>query len=251
MQKPYKNISDTNTAFGNLYSSCMEKGIITNYTKLYNQAMNLYDELQELYDDGFSILKKDPLDKEGRKGMVDAIADLIVFLYGIPHFLGYVYTEKQSNPVLKDILIDYKYKEDNSFYSHVIEDIKQLIDDIINAIHNKSNHTLIMKYVEELDSYLMTISDLYSVNIDKLIQKVTESNFSKLCKNQTELEATLKSYRDQGVDVYSGESPLSQPDGTPYYVVYSSKDQTVNGKVYREDKFLKNVNWFEPDISDI
>lgn len=251
MKRPYKNISDTNTAFGNQFSSAINKGVIVDYKKLYNQSMNLYDELEELNDDAFSILKDDPLSKKGRIEMVDAIADLIVFLYGVPHFLGYVYTEKQSNPTLKDILIGYKNEEKTNFYSHVVDDIKGIIDEIIKAISENKNHTTIMKKVEELDIYLMTLSDLYNVNVDLLIQKVTDSNFSKLCKNEEETNLTLDFYRNKGVEVYSGISPIKQEDGRPYFVVYSSKEQTVQGKVYRADKFLKCINWFEPDLSSI
>lgn len=251
MKKPYNNISDTNTAFGNKFCVAFDKGVILDYDKLYNQAMNLYDELEELNDDGFSILKDDPLSIVGRKGMVDALADLLVFLYGIPHFLGYNYKEKSSNSILKDILIGYKNTSQSTFYSHVIEDIKQLIDDIIKSITDKRNHTLIMINVEELDVYLMTLADLYNVNVDLLIQKVTDSNFSKLCKDKAETDSTLEFYRSKGVEVYSSESPIKQSNGKPFFVVYSSKEQTVQNKVYRAHKFLKCVNWFEPDLSDI
>lgn len=251
MNKPYQNISDTNTAFGNKFGSVLTKGVITDYDKIYNQSMNLYDELEELNDDGFSILKKDPLSKEGRLGMVDAIADLIVFLYGVPHFLGYVYTEKESNPILKDVIISYKNSDKEDFYSNVICDIKVIIDEIIICIKEKKNHSVIIKKVNELDIYLATLSDLYNINLELLIQKVTESNFSKLCKNEAEANLTLKFYRDKGVEVYSGESPIKQSDGTPFIVVYSSKEQTVQGKVYRADKFLKCINWFEPDLDTI
>lgn len=251
MNRPYKNISDTNTAFGNRFGSCLDKGVINNYDKLYNQGMNLYDEHQELHDDGFSILKDNPLSKEGRIGMVDAIADILVFLYGIPHFLGYHYEEQKSNETLKEILTNYETDGDKSFYEHVLEDTNQLIDEIMEPIKNKKNHSIIISKIKELDIYLHTLCDLYQIDVKNLIEKVTLSNMSKLCKNDKEVEDTMYFYTSKGVEVYSGKSPLLQEDGTPFYVVYSSKDQTVNDKVYRADKFLKCINWFEPDLSDI
>lgn len=251
MNKMYKNISDTNTAFGNVFGSCLDKGVIINYEKLNNQALNLYDEHQELYDDGFRILRDDPTSKKGRKGMVDAIADIIVFLYGIPHFLGYRYQEQEVNLKLKDILINYENEGDKSFYEQVLEDTKELIDGILEAINDKKNHSLIITRVKELDIYLHTLCDLYNIDMTKLIDKVTLSNMSKLCKNEQEVKDTIEFYTSKGVEVYSGISPLIQEDLTNFYVVYSSKDQTVQGKVYRADKFLKCVNWHEPDIEDI
>lgn len=251
MKSAYENISDTNTAFGNLYGSCVENGVITNYDKLYNQAMNLYDEHEELYEDGFSILRNDPESKVGRNGMVDAIADIIVFLYGLPHFLGYKYREQDVSVGLKVVLINYEKNGEQSFYEQVLQDTKELIDDILDVINNKNKSSVIIERVQELDQYLQTLCDLYTIDITKLIDRVTLSNMSKLCKNDQEVEETLEFYRSKGVEVYSGESPLIQEDGTHFQVVYSSIDQTVQDKVYREDKFLKCVNWHEPVIDDI
>jgi hypothetical protein len=249
MNTAYKNISDTNTAFGNLFGSCMENGVITNYDKLYNQSLNLYDELDELRDDGFKLLKEGPeKQKEGRIGMVDAIGDLIVFLYGVPHFLGYKYLEKESSPELKDVLIGY---DKDVFYENVYDDIKAIINELIKTINDKRNYKAIMQAVQELDIYLATLCSLYSVDRTVLIHKITESNMSKLCSNETEVNQTLKFYRDKGVVVHDGPSPLKQADGSPYQVVYSSIDQNVGGKDYRANKFLKCVNWVEPDLSTI
>jgi len=248
MNKPYKNISDTNTAFGNAFGSCIRGGIITNYEKLQNQSANLYDELDELRDDGFELLKKDKFSKQGRQGMVDAIADLLVFLYGVPHFLGVNYVEKTANTIMIEGFGDLPADE---FYTTIYDDIKTLIDNLMTDIKNHSDEKVILKHVEELDVYLMSLCGFYKTDVDLLIQKVTDSNMSKLCLDQVDTEATLNFYRDKGVDVYSKESPLFQENGSPYYVVYSSKEQEVQGKVYRAHKFLKCVNWFEPDLSDI
>lgn len=247
MNTAYKNISDTNTAFGNLFGSCMSNGVITNYDKLYNQSLNLYDELDELRDDGFKLLIEGK-EKEGRIGMVDAIGDLIVFLYGVPHFIGYKYIEKDSSKELKDVLISYNK---DVFYVNVYDDIKAIINELIKTINEKRNYKVIMQAVQELDVYLATLCDLYSVDRTVLIHKITESNMSKLCANENEVQQTLKFYRDKGVVVHDGPSPLLQSNGLPYQVVYSSIDQNVGGKDYRANKFLKCVNWVEPDLSTI
>lgn len=249
MKTAYQNISDTNTAFGNLFGSCIEAGVITNYEKLYNQAVNLYDELDELRDDGFNLLKEGELSKiAGRIGMADAIGDLIVFLYGIPHFLGYKYLEKSSNENLKDVIISFKKDE---FYDHVYDDLKSLIDEIVSSIQNKKNYKVIMNNVQELDIYLATICSLYQIDRQLLIDLITKSNMSKLCANNEDVKNTMEFYQKKGVDVYYADSPLKKSDGTNFQVVYSSKEQEVEGKVYRAHKFLKCVNWFEPDLTYI
>lgn len=248
MNTPYKNISDTNTAFGNLFGSSVNGNTVTDYDKLYNQAKNLYDELDELRDDGFSLLIKNPSDREGRKEMVDAVADLLVFLYGLPHFLNVDYVEAKPNQHIIELLQDLEGEE---FYTSVYDDIKDRIDAIIESILDKSSIEEMMDEIVSLDSYLMSLAEFYNADVTSLIQKVTDSNMSKLCLNDEDTEATLNFYRNKGVDVYSNNSPLIQENGQPFQVVYSSCEQTVGGKVYRAHKFLKCVNWFEPDLYDI
>lgn len=255
MNSAFKNIADTNTAFGNLEKCCIG---ITNYEKLYNQAVNLYDELDELRDDGFALLIKDKNSAKGREEVVDAIGDLIVFLYGIPHFLGANYVES-INLASKEVYNDYqtfkmnirKHNEEDAFFTNVYNDIKVLIDTLVSGIQNKTDYHTVLADTQRIDTYLFALCEFYGINIKLSIDRITQSNMSKLCKDQDEAEATLKFYRDKGVDVYAKDSPLLQEDGSPYIVVYSSKEQTVGGKVYRAHKFLKCVNWFEPERSDL
>lgn len=249
MKSAFQNISEMNTAFGNLFGCCVKEGKVTDYKKLMNQSKNLYDELDELKDDGFSLLSINKNDKEGRRGMLDAIGDILVFLYGVPHFLGVNYqtSVEEKNKFLEKIN---GYTE-NEKYEAIYDDIKSLIDDIIASISSEKELTVIENASEELDAYIHALCEHYNINLTILIDRITLSNMSKLCASIDEQELTLKKYRDDGVDVYAKESPLKQEDGKPYYVVYSSKEQEVKGKVYRAHKFLKCVKFFEPDITDL
>lgn len=299
MKSAFQNISEMNTAFGNLFGSALTGDKITDYQKLLNQAKNLYDELDELRDDGFALLKHDINSVKGRQGMVDAIGDIIVFHYGLPHFLGVDYVtpvvehkEKAQDNNKNDQSVEVKIEkvfgelknclfniidiivgDENpitkrhkdylakieSYSSEVIDvkfekiynDVKLLIDDIISLIENKASISELKKAIEELDLYINALCKHYNINLTEMIEQITLSNMSKLCKDKEEEEATLNKYRSEGVEVYAKPSPLLQENGNPYLVVYSSKEQTVNGKVYRADKFLKCVNWFEPDLTKI
>lgn len=248
MNKPYKNISDTNTAFGNLFGSAVKNNVIVDYDKILNQSLNLYDELDELRDDSFKLLRVNEQDKKGRIELVDAIADLIVFSYGTIHFLGVDYTEMTSDSRIVEALSSIPKPQ---FYDIVYDDILKMIDVIIQKIKEKADVDSILKTIKDLDTYLMSLAAYYNVDMTLLIQRVTDSNLSKLCLNDADTKATLHFYEAKGVEVYSGVSPIKQTDGSPYYVVYSSKEQVVQDKVYRAHKFLKCINWYEPDLSDI
>jgi hypothetical protein len=256
MNNEFKNIADTNTAFGNLESSCVEIKI-KDYQKLHNQAANLYDELIELREDGFDILINDPASLKGRDGMIDAIGDIMVFLYGIPHFLGANYIESRQ---LHENSIYAAYVEHkkgitehikNKAYNVIYDEVKFLIDQIVISINTEGSYNEILTGVRNLDTYLFALTDYYAINTKIAIQLITDSNMSKLCRNEEETEATRAYYRDRGVDVYAKESPLLQENGKPFMVVYSSKEQEVNNKIYRAHKFLKCVTWKEPDLSGL
>jgi len=249
MKSAFQNISEMNTAFGNLFGSCVKEGKVIDYKKLLNQSKNLYDELDEMKDDGFALLIKDPESKEGRTGLVDAIGDVIVFLYGVPHFLGSELRTSAEN-------IEFHYNEiisynGNDKYDEIYKNAKSLIDDIIQSINDEASVDEIMDTVSELDAYINALCNYYNVDLTLLIDLITLSNMSKLCQNEDEQNLTLKKYQDDGVVVHAQPSPLLQSNGSPYLVVYSSIEQTVKGKVYRANKFLKCVNWFEPDLANI
>lgn len=249
MKSAFQNISEMNTAFGNLFGSCVKEGKITDYKKLLNQSKNLYDELDEMRDDGFSILIKDAHSKEGRVGMVDAIGDVIVFLYGVPHFLGDNYkTPTTEVEFFYNEILSYKAEEK---YDAIYNKAKSLIDRIIESVSKESTVSEVIDAVGELDAYINALCKYYNVDLTLLIDLITLSNMSKLCKDEVEQNATLKKYQDDGVEVYAQPSPLLQDSGVPYLVVYSSIEQTVKGKVYRANKFLKCINWFEPDLAKI
>lgn len=88
------------------------------------------------------------------------------------------------------------------------------------------------------------MAHILGIDADADMAAVQASNMSKLCKTETEIEATLAFYRDEkGLDVYAGGE-------LPQGWVKSSKDQTgSDNKFYPANKFLKNTNWFEPELS--
>lgn len=87
------------------------------------------------------------------------------------------------------------------------------------------------------------MAHILGIDADADMSAVQASNMSKLCKTEQEIETTLAFYRDEkGLDVYAGGD-------LPQAWVKSRKDQTgTDGKFYPANKFLKNTNWFEPEL---
>lgn len=266
----YKMISAMNIAFGNKKGIAIDNGKITDFgfKRLKSQLENLYDENRELRDDAFI--------PNVRHEIFDAVADLSVFLYGANHFV---------NKSLPDLIISFEdgiIEFDGKTFSDKDTARKYISENSFQALNKEID--LIIKSVEDrdLDSYeryaynlavsLFVIFEVFKKEDKKytmiyLNKLVNESNLSKLCRNTEEVEKTLHFYRVKDVEVDFKESDLLQEDGKPFLIVYSTKDQFVhdrnekgefiykeNGepeiKEYRENKFLKNTNWFEPDLSD-
>lgn len=267
MKSVYENISEMNTAFGNLKGLALdEKKDISEYgtQRLIAQAQNLPDELRELKVDAFAPLKEDMNNAKARKELFDAIADILVFLHGAGHFMDmevayhfnsdlYVLPEFYENEAKQIVKLRPGTPE---FFDQFIEVVKTHMNFFITGIM-LNDIMMIIDHYRKIDNDMHFLFDHYAKpgkTVELLIERVVESNMSKLCKNQVEVDATLKYYRDMGVEVDVKDSPLMQEEGVPFLVVYSTKDQiiTINGKdkEFRADKFLKNVNWQEPVLDD-
>lgn len=86
------------------------------------------------------------------------------------------------------------------------------------------------------------IAHICGFNGDAVMIEVQNSNMSKFCDTQEGLSQTYKKYTDLGICISDeGDYPLK--------IVRSVGEQTdVNGKMYRANKFLKSVNFVEPDL---
>lgn len=94
---------------------------------------------------------------------------------------------------------------------------------------------------------------------DQLMANISSSNFSKVCRTLDQARKTRHYYQSIGVVADVTTSHLIEPflfffkRKVPVYIVKSAKDQTYtengNVKTIRKGKFLKNVEWHEPDLN--
>ena len=90
--------------------------------------------------------------------------------------------------------------------------------------------------------FTLGVYHLIGGDADKDMQEVYRSNMSKFCTNKDELEKTINYYNRIGIKVYGGGE-------FPYAYVKSLSTQIgANGRSYPKDKFLKCINWKEPNF---
>jgi hypothetical protein len=123
--------------------------------------------------------------------------------------------------------------------------VKELCDVIVVArgaeIYGKLSFTI--KYAGTIIDGATDALEALSVNVDKAMHAVNESNFSKLVL-PSEIDDAMSFYEQ--LDVQVRIEPVL--DGA-YYGIYSACDQTVNGKTYRKDKLLKSHRYAPVDES--
>jgi len=94
---------------------------------------------------------------------------------------------------------------------------------------------------------------------DLLMKNISESNMSKVCRTLDQARKTRLHYQGLGVSVDISTSHIIESylfffkRKVPVFIVKSAKDQTYveDGvtKTIRKGKFLKNIDWHEPDLS--
>lgn len=78
----------------------------------------------------------------------------------------------------------------------------------------------------------------YSYIFEEGVREVHNSNMSKVCKTREEADATIKSYRKQGIEVYGVD--YSDINGTRI-IIYRTAD----------DKVLKSIGYQAPNLAGI
>ena len=121
--------------------------------------------------------------------------------------------------------------------------VKELCDEIVVArgfeIYGKLSFTI--KHAGTLIDGAVDTLEALGVDVNKAMHAVNESNFSKLVL-PCEIDDAMAFYEQ--LDVQVRIEPVL--DGA-YYGIYSTHDQTVNGKAYRKDKLLKSHRYAAVD----
>lgn len=114
------------------------------------------------------------------------------------------------------------------------------------AVENRQIHGVggIRDGIADLNVTNLGLAHIMGVDSDADMALVFESNMSKFCANADELDASIQKYAEIGVEVYAeGEYPRC--------CIKSAKDQTgTNGEFYKQGKFLKGINFQEPNLGD-
>jgi len=257
----YTLVSEMNTAFGNPFGNLSK----IDWTKIEKQCKNIKDETNELkkavselynaYEDG-----KEPDHetlKELFKHIRDALCDIKVFAYGAFHLMGFNGT----------IIVEFPDELHQGRYSSVYLICKSDMQDTLDALSNLFFH--LMKKIEELKQETCSVEKvimngdglvkIFCQNLAEIIdiahlqqlrlgvdplqdmQSVIDGVMTRFCRDEEELQATIKHWHSKGITEVYVESEF------PKKVVKSAKDQPDAP----QGKFLKSVGYREAIFVDI
>lgn len=121
----------------------------------------------------------------------------------------------------------------------VQEEAKELEDALIEVREDKTTHVKDVKNISinevadaigDLYFAVTQVANIFGLDPEELVQKVYDSNMSKLLDNEIDADKSIKAYKEKGIDTY--------------YIKLSTGKYII--KRLGTNKVLKGINFFEP-----
>lgn len=116
-------------------------------------------------------------------------------------------------------------------------------NEVMKAV-NERNFIQLIDGIGDVTTTNDGLAHITGVNGDTVLRCVFDSNMSKFCANQAEVDATIEKYAALGVE-------LTVHGEFPFAYVRSAKEQQLNGETIPAGKFLKGINYREPDFTPV
>ena len=234
MQKTnFQMVNEFHNVFGHKNSSVLLTNILENDYKTINFRISMIDEEFDEFIDAHS--------KKDFKECIDAICDMLYFIYGTFDVIGYNFDNILNNHTKEKYNFDNvnhdvfeKYEYDCLFHIHSIyHNIKMLRNCTVDK-----NLTYFINSLIRLENICQTLSTLFGVDSHKCFAEVHRSNMTKLCKTEQEAINTVNTYKqllEEGKSSYN-EPSFRYDEKNGYWIVY---DNTTS-------KILKSINFELP-----
>jgi NTP pyrophosphatase (non-canonical NTP hydrolase) len=157
--------------------------------------------------------------------------------------LNEVFRRKKLEP-LGDLMAKSEQEKLKNQFALVEEEEGELWEAIERGDWNEMKDAVIDILVTVLG-----IGYIMNIDCDEGLKEVNRANFSKLCKTQEQVQQTVEYYNKLGIETSVSHNTLDDED--VFLIKSSCEQRDKDGKVYPKGKFLKNVDWIEPDLGFI
>lgn len=126
---------------------------------------------------------------------------------------------------------------------NILDEYNELFDDGIGP----KNMTEFRDAICDILVFTLGAAHMAGMDVERDMRAVYDSNMSKFCRDQEEVDATVKKYVDLGLEVdVDGEFPRKRVKSTKRQCDNSER----NPKLYQANKMLKSVAFKEPVFAD-
>lgn len=246
-----KMVGDLNRCFGNKpYFEIDGKGEKPSFHSYLNGQVSLI--IEEMYDE-LHLAES----QEDVVGMLDAIGDSITVIDGLAHKAGFIKSDLG--------------RYDTATHCMILGALNGSVD-----LYNIKNFARIPHFVSdnevgkiafELWATHRAFIEAYSIQKGfdplKVYKEVHESNMSKFCNTVEEAHESLMKYFNQyglvssatdsfarDVTSYTEDDDLRVEEVNGVFVIKTNREVKMGEKVVKTGKFLKGINFKEPDFSN-
>jgi predicted HAD superfamily Cof-like phosphohydrolase len=238
----FKKVGEFHDVFGHPVLTTPQKNILHELPKMVPFRFKLIkEEIDELKD---AIKKHDFIE------CIDAICDMMYFIYGTYHVMGIDFDALPQQPYAiydKDTNNFKIFNDDVAVLNSVLKDIDlnvNVVDQIVASVSSTYTTEMyercfykVIHTLDTLEALAHTLASLFGVDIYACFAEVHRSNMTKLCKTEEEAKLTVDKYNSDPENRY--EPAYRQYGG--YWVMYNKKDS----------KIIKSMNWELPDLKKV
>lgn len=238
----FKKVGEFHDVFGHPVQTSPQKNMLFDNPKMVPFRLKLIkEEIDEL---------KEAIDKKDFVECIDAVCDMMYFIYGTYQVMGIDFDSLPQQPYTsynkpqnnKEIFTD-----DKKLLDRALEDVDlnvQIVEKLLGDISPDYSMEMyercfykIIHALDTLEALAHTLASLFGVDIYKCFAEVHRSNMTKLCKSEEEAKMTVDKYNSDPENRY--EPAYREYKG--FWVMYNKKDS----------KIIKSMNWELPNLKKI
>lgn len=244
-----KMVADLNRCFGNKPFYEIE-GDKPSFHAYLNGQVSLI--IEEMYDELHLAESQEDI-----AGMLDAIGDSITVIDGLAHKAGFIKSDLGRHDIATHCMVLGALNGSVSLY-----DIKNF-----GRIPHFVSANEVSAIAFELWASHRAFIEAYSIQKGfdplKVYKEVHESNMSKFCNTVEEAHESLMKYFNQyglvsaatdsfarAVTSFNEDDDLRVEEVNGVYVIKTNREVKMGEKVVKAGKFLKGINFKEPDFSN-
>lgn len=186
----------------------------------------------------------------------DGLADTIVTYDGLAILLGLdvsrCYDRTSHEDEFSTLPWSERVQAAMALWAHVVIPTHDMLGSMFRAAKltpHVYNHRVVSDLVALVISYAEQASRIMGIDVDADQETVYQSNISKFDTDLSIANLGLRRYLDKGIPAAIFPNEVN---GTTYYVIKVTQDHTdENGKDYTRGKFLKGINFKEPQFDAI